>query len=196
MQKAIDALRSARLFAPRHERTFFDSSFYLSAYCDVRSAKIDAFEHYMEHGWREGRDPSAVFKTLYYRDTYLVAQPVNPLTHYVDLQRTNKSYPKCNRDFILLQEDLVSSLFDFEFYQMQVGSIADNLLHHYLEWGWRLNLSPNPEFDVACYIQHTAYIYRLGVSPLYHYASQRRLKALIDGVSSISSVVTHFALNV
>ena len=63
----------------------FDRAFYLETQPDVAAAGRDPFEHFMVHGWREGRDPAPDFSLA----AYLVAYPhveapgVNPFVHYV-----------------------------------------------------------------------------------------------------------------
>ncbi|WP_200941280.1 hypothetical protein [Methylobacterium sp. Leaf111] len=65
----------------------FDPIYYLYWYPDVRFASYPPLEHYLQHGWKEGRDPSAGFSTL----GYLAANPdvvqsgANPLVHYVNV---------------------------------------------------------------------------------------------------------------
>jgi glycosyltransferase involved in cell wall biosynthesis len=63
----------------------FDRNFYLQIYPDVAAARVDPFEHFMHHGWREGRDPSAHFSTAHYLDSNadVAAAGMNPLEHYV-----------------------------------------------------------------------------------------------------------------
>lgn len=62
----------------------FNEAFYLWKYPDVASQGIDPLKHYLEHGWREGRDPCESFST----DGYLAHNPdvraagVNPLVHF------------------------------------------------------------------------------------------------------------------
>lgn len=64
----------------------FDPIYYLYWYPDVRFSGYPPLEHYLQHGWKEGRDPSAGFSTL----GYLAANPdvvqsgANPLLHYVN----------------------------------------------------------------------------------------------------------------
>lgn len=64
----------------------FDPIYYLYWYPDLRSEKLDPLAHYLQYGWREGRDPSAGFSTL----GYLAANPdversgINPLLHFVE----------------------------------------------------------------------------------------------------------------
>ena len=43
--------------------TFVDSEWYTSTYRDVAAAGADPFEHYLSHGWREGRNPNTWFNT-------------------------------------------------------------------------------------------------------------------------------------
>ncbi|MCF4125073.1 hypothetical protein HBB12_006770 [Methylobacterium sp. SyP6R] len=61
-----------------------DDLFYLTNYRDVFQAGQDADTHYAAYGWKEGRDPNALFSTT----GYLAANPgvrasgQNPLEHY------------------------------------------------------------------------------------------------------------------
>ena len=63
----------------------FDGEYYLSMYPDVASAQIKPLLHYMTHGWKEGRNPSACFDTKFYLNTYADVKEsnINPLTHYI-----------------------------------------------------------------------------------------------------------------
>lgn len=86
--------RLVRSFAPRTQTPpyrllglpGFDPEYYLGSNADVRSARRDPLRHYCEHGWREGRRPSAGFDG----QAYLRANPdvraagLNPLLHFLD----------------------------------------------------------------------------------------------------------------
>lgn len=63
----------------------FDTDFYLTAYPDVAAAGVDPVRHYIDNGWREGRDPSLSFSTRYYVENNpdVVAAGVNPFYHFV-----------------------------------------------------------------------------------------------------------------
>lgn len=63
----------------------FDQDYYLGVYPDVEQSGIDPLQHYLETGWREGRDPSAAFSTAYYlrSNPDVEAVGMNPLAHYV-----------------------------------------------------------------------------------------------------------------
>jgi SAM-dependent methyltransferase len=49
----------------------FDGAFYLARYPDVAQAGIDPLTHFLTHGWREGRQPNALFSPV----TYLQQHP-------------------------------------------------------------------------------------------------------------------------
>lgn len=63
----------------------FDEHYYLQKYPDVRKAKIDPLMHYIQHGWKEARNPNDRFDTR----AYLAFNPdiertgINPLVHFI-----------------------------------------------------------------------------------------------------------------
>ncbi|MCA3708863.1 MAG: hypothetical protein INF02_03585, partial [Phenylobacterium sp.] len=63
----------------------FDPVFYLSSWPDVAAAGVDPLEHFLEAGWREGRDPSPDFCGAEYLEANpdLAATGVNPLLHWL-----------------------------------------------------------------------------------------------------------------
>lgn len=83
-----------RLFASRNvnlvsESGLFDRAFYLAEYPDVAAAGIDPVVHYLECGFREGREPGPDFNTAYYLEQVLGADIsyVAPLVHYLRVGR-------------------------------------------------------------------------------------------------------------
>ena len=62
----------------------FDYVYYLQNNPDVAAAGVDAFQHFQQFGWKEGRDPNALFDTSGYLETYadVKAAGINPLDHY------------------------------------------------------------------------------------------------------------------
>ncbi|AWI86988.1 nuclease [Methylobacterium sp. DM1] len=68
----------------------FDAEFYLLANADVAQAAgtgntfAFASQHFEQFGWKEGRNPNAVFDTKGYLAAYsdVKAEGINPLTHY------------------------------------------------------------------------------------------------------------------
>jgi len=63
----------------------FDPAFYLARYPDVASAGEDPTTHYLRHGGKEGRQPSAAFDAEFYlgANADVRKSKVNPLVHYI-----------------------------------------------------------------------------------------------------------------
>ncbi len=61
---------------------YFDSKWYLKIYTDVADAKKDPIEHYLNNGWKEGRNPSPIFDTNYYISQYMQFANMCPVLHY------------------------------------------------------------------------------------------------------------------
>ncbi len=64
----------------------FDATWYLAHNPDVAAARLDPLRHYLDYGWKEGRDPNAYFSTAWYlnQNPDVAAAGVNPLQHYAD----------------------------------------------------------------------------------------------------------------
>jgi hypothetical protein len=65
--------------------SLFDRDWYLQAYPDVAKAGIDPLVHYMDTGWREGRDPGPAFAGSSYLKAHadVARSGVNPLLHFI-----------------------------------------------------------------------------------------------------------------
>ncbi len=70
-------------------REEFDQEFYLARYNDVSMANAEPFEHYLNFGWKEDRDPRPGFDSEYYRKRHLAlsASAMSSLEHYVRIGR-------------------------------------------------------------------------------------------------------------
>ena len=63
----------------------FDARYYLESYKDIAAARIDPFEHFLFHGYKEGKNPSKEFNTRFYIQRYLKGKTDrNPLLHYLE----------------------------------------------------------------------------------------------------------------
>lgn len=75
------ARRHTALVSPLPE---FDVEHYCRMRRDVAALGADPFEHYLDHGWREGENPSRGFETTFYARRHLAREPqTNPLLHYL-----------------------------------------------------------------------------------------------------------------
>ena len=83
----------------------FDEEYYLDTYVDVKMIGMDPVKHYLEFGWKEGRNPSAEFDTQFYLSEYKDVKEagINPLLHYIKSGKEEGRAPKKNRyDIVVL----------------------------------------------------------------------------------------------
>ena len=64
----------------------FAAGAYLERYPDVVEAGVSPLQHYLEHGWREGRDPHPYFANDWYleRNPDVLESGASPLEHYLE----------------------------------------------------------------------------------------------------------------
>lgn len=92
LRHVIKALRglvkpgSARRRASAPPLPGFDPDYYLKSNSDVRTAGIDPQQHFLQHGWKEGRDPSLGFSLSGYlnRNPDVRHADINPLLHFLE----------------------------------------------------------------------------------------------------------------
>ena len=136
----------------------FDAPWYLGQYPDVAESEVDPLRHYLEWGFREGRNPNPVFNTDWYlaRNKDAAEGELNPLQHYLDRGAREGRDP--------------SPLFDTTWYlatNPDVEAAGVNPLHHYLEHGAREGRSPHPLFDAAFYLKQNRAL--TGLNPVEYY---------------------------
>lgn len=88
----------------------FDTDWYLQQYPDVAAAGINPLQHYMTHGWREGRDPSPLFDTSFYleRNPDIAAAEINPLVHFIQFGRKEGREPHPNSINATIERHVIS----------------------------------------------------------------------------------------
>ena len=64
--------------------SLFDAAYYLAQNPDVAAAGVSPYQHYLQFGWREGRNPSALFNTRFYlnQNPDVAGAGIDPLAHY------------------------------------------------------------------------------------------------------------------
>src|ERR1700719_2316657 len=116
----------------------FDAEFYGTNYPDVQP-RHRLLDHYLEVGWREGRNPSTAFDTRY----YLEANPdvrafgICPLLHYVQYGAVEGRLPSPPPQQGWMAK--AAAAFDADYYRDTYPDIpaGTDLLQHYLQIGWR-----------------------------------------------------------
>lgn len=79
----------------------FDSRFYFQTNPDIVAAGVDPLEHFLVHGWREGRDPCPQFSVGDYLadNPDVAAAGVNPFVHYLLAGRAEGRSPRTTLGF-------------------------------------------------------------------------------------------------
>lgn len=79
----VDVPCSLETYQKQLLNKYFDADYYLKQYDDLQGKNIDLLAHYLEHGWRENRNPSATFDTQWYRENFFDDGETPSLLHYV-----------------------------------------------------------------------------------------------------------------
>lgn len=169
--------RIGRLLAGRSGQTASGVSpgFYYKMYEDVASANMDAVDHYFLHGWKEGRNPSKEFNTLYYVVTNMPEGfAENPLMHYQaqgGARSGLKTAPETEEEWIRVQKAIVASHFDDRYYinryKKHMG--RQSPLDHYFSAGWSMGCDPCEHFRTSEYIAANSHIRSSRINPFFHF---------------------------
>ena len=157
----------------------FDTNFYRENHRELIQGQAP-YKHYCTRGCRLGLDPSPIFSTRYYQDTYLASDhTANPIEHYVANakgQAVLDPHP----------------LFDSQSYLEQIGELdpAMTPLEHFQQHNSTNLASPSVFFDTKKYLERYPEVVPSAFTGLYHFLrfgkSQGRLKAVaLDLVQSV-----------
>ncbi len=140
----------------------FDGAGYVERYPDVALSDMTPLEHYLVHGWREGRNPSAGFDTVFYREAFMHndAADICPLVHYLRYGRgiglPTNSGDAHRRMPAMRQDRKADPLAALAALPGSLGSETIAVL-------------TAPHFDAAHYLHAYPDIAANGVSPHWHY---------------------------
>ena len=138
----------------------FDANYYLQQNPDVAAAGADAWQHYLNYGWKEGRNPAALFNTNYYltENPDVANAGVNPLLHYLSDGWKEGRNPDAwfNTDYYLAENP-------------DVANAGVNPLLHYEAYGWKEARDPSGTFDTSYYLAQNPDVAQAGIDPLQHY---------------------------
>jgi len=145
----------------------FDAAYYLRTYPDVAAAGVDPYGHFLQSGFREGRNPHPLFDTSYYLEQYpdVAASGANPLVDYWESGAAQGRDPH--------------PLFETSYYagQAQLAGTGENPLLHYCTSGFRAGLSPHPLFDVQMILRQCPEVVPAhGANPLLDFLSRHGAK--------------------
>lgn len=161
----------------------WDAGYYLKEYPDVAEVWDSPLEHYVKHGWRENRSPSAGCRT----DDYLKINQdcgllgISPLEHYFLCRKKGRevfwSYEDMRTYAVRHGLEILrkSASFDPEFYRKEYerkhGSVPAGFepYSYYLEHGALETVKPGRHFRVHSYFDMFPYLKTYGICPVVHY---------------------------
>jgi len=166
-----------------YEKGLFDEEYYMSSLNDDETV-IDPLEHYLDKGYKEGKNPSWLFNTKKYYELHpeIKNTDTNPLIHYV----------KEIMDVYKVISD--SGLFDEEHYLKQAGYsfyITNDPLMHFITTGSRQGLEPSLNFSINKYNEMYPDVEESGINPLYHYL-KRGKRELRDSFMTLNKHMKKF----
>ena len=162
----------------------FDRDFYLARNADVAAAGVDPYQHYLEYGWREGRDPNSLFdaKFYLYSNPDVAAAGVDPLKHYMDdgwREQRDPSAAFDSSDYLLANQDVAAAHVNPMAHYLLYGQFENRILT--LDFSAHLREG----FDRSYYLSANPDVAAAGVDPYIHYQmfgnlEDRRPNALFD----------------
>lgn len=163
-----------------------DNGYYINSYPDVRASGMDPSKHFLSFGWREGRNPSKNFHTLYYAAKYMNGQfgLQNPIDHYLGLPSEIRSKITCHpvdqEDWISIQKDVIADYFDIKYYTGLYWNYLGetDATEHYLKIGWRRGYNPSAKLNGSELLSKVSHLLSTDVAPLYYLAVTRQIEPL------------------
>lgn len=162
----------------------FDRDFYLSKNPDVATSKLDPYQHYIQYGWREGRDPNAIFDTEYYfrANPDVAVSGINPLAHcmaYGWLEGRDPSVAFDTSDYRAANPDVAAAGLNPLLHYMAYGQFEHRALAADY-WG-----ELREGFDRTYYLAANPDVASIGADPYIHYQAYgndegRRPNAFFD----------------
>jgi hypothetical protein len=177
----------------------FDRKWYLTAYPDVKEAKCDPILHFLIYGWKENRNPCALFITkLYLKNNPDVKKAqVNPLIHYI---RYGKKEGRCiGYNLSEYKRIHKSNFFDkqwyLENYKDALAAKMDPIIH-YLLIGWKKGYNPSHKFNTNFYLNNYPDIVKANLCPLLHYVryGYKEGRIISNGCSENAISLKNFGL--
>ena len=151
-----------------------DQVWYIATNPDVAAAGIDPVAHYLQFGWREGRDPRRDFSTLQYiadhEDIAMSAE--NPFIHY--LRAKSSAHPDTAHWQIMTDDEVARTSVgvDRQWYleaDPDIAAAGIDPVCHYMEFGWREGRDPRRNFSTSGYLAINREVARAGINPFIYY---------------------------
>jgi glycosyltransferase involved in cell wall biosynthesis len=154
----------------------------------LTTPSVDAVEHYLSGGWREGLEPNPSFESAFlspYYKTFPFDQA--PALTWLELESMGGPTPSNRLEAEALAGEVRrSEYFDGEWYARNLPKGLDPALH-YVVLGEQLGWRPSLSFDPSYYREKYHDIASGGTSPLLHYSAHGRREGR-RGTSVVESI--------
>ncbi|MBP5343786.1 MAG: glycosyltransferase [Alphaproteobacteria bacterium] len=168
------------------ESPYFDRDWYLDTNPDVMALHKDPAEHYLKHGWTEGRNPGPKFSTTEYIKNHPQCQ-VCPLLFEYYLNNLEQKTQANEYELVAKSEYFDSKWYLRQYPDIKIAKIDP--LKHYLEFGWIEGRTPSQYFNAENYPE----LYRLAkskdINPLLYYELHKKSIKLPKQKQKIKSVI-------
>ena len=132
------SMKKAPKVRPVSER-YFASVWYAERYPDVAAAGIDPLQHYLSDGWRERRSPHPAINPVWLVSRYPQMADQEPISWFLSEGQAAGA--------------ILTPAFDLATYRDANADLAgvDNLLDHFIEFGWREGRAASPLYSEHAY---------------------------------------------
>lgn len=158
---------------------YFDEKWYRKQYPDVGEKwKGDIAFHYLECGWKEGRNPGPYFDGDRYLKLYkkFLDEEMNPLLHYEKYGK-KMGMVASPTEYTTIA---VSKLFNKRWYRKKyMKGLEGDPVEHYLTIGWKQGYAPSKQFNGEKYLDKYPGVRTAGVCPLIHYERNGKLEGRV-----------------
>ncbi len=140
----------------------FNKSYYRYSNQDLILADIDLLEHFILHGWKEGRSPNPHFNMELHLQNHpaFLTEDKNPIISMIMNERD--MYNKIRNSKLFIEQYYLANNED-------VAAKKVDPVMHYIEYGFKEGRNPSKDFNTNFYLTAYKDIAEAGVNPLWHY---------------------------
>lgn len=155
------------------DQNLFDEDYYKKNYGQELDDN-NYLNHYIYFGYKEGKNPSNDFDTIYYLQRYPDIADMNPLIHYALWGKNEHRFKSLDMELNYIKRGIEAildqNLFDEAFYKKNYGDELHEMdpLSHYISYGYKEGKNPSPLFETNFY--SIKYHDVWSQNPLIHYA--------------------------
>ena len=185
--------KNIKAFNTVNKSELFDEDYYFSNY-KLNIPKEYSLLHYLDQGYKEGKNPSKKFNGVNYLKKYRDVKDAdyNPLVHYLLYGQKEEKNDTCNKNIRAYKAVKESGMFDYFYYIKQRGhgfASERNGLLHYLDIGYKLGFNPNAYFDGNEYLKNYPKVKKADFNPLVHYILYGKKEGRTAGILKIQESI-------